>query len=214
MTDTLQSQTLAIENLIRTRCRELCLQPKDVIRRCGYVNEAKGIRRLEQLQHGNFEGSVGLLRVLARALDLPDNSVVQAVELSKRQIRDAKEAAWRASFKPHAIILTEDTRPKPIFVAALIGVDTLLRIDFDLLSKQATWRTQAIDGLRARLKRWNSSWNNRRQVEDYSLPAFGRPIGFVVNYAIDHAVRYDLEGNAIEMLPVAYRVGNADLRFT
>jgi len=215
MTETLQSQTLAIENLIRKRCRELCLQPKDVIRRCGYVNEAKGrIRRLEQLQHGNFEGSVGLLRVLPRALDLPDNSVVQAVELSKRQIRDAQEAVRRASFKPHAIILTENSRPEPIFVAALIGVDTLLRIDFDLLSTQATWRAQAIDGLRARLKRWNSSWNNRRQVEDYSLPAFGRPIGFVVNYAIDHAVRYDLEGNAIEMLPAAYRVGKADLRFT
>lgn len=213
MPDTLKSQTLAIDDLVSSRCRELGLKPKDVIRRCGYANEAKGIRRFEQLQQGNFESTVGLLRALPGALELPDNSVNEAVETSKRQIQDAREAAWRASFKPHAIILTENTRPEPIFVAALIGVDTLLRIDFDLTSTQATWRTQAIDGIRARLKRWNSSWNNRRQVEAYSLPAFGRPIGFVVNYAVDHAVRYDLEGNAVDMLPAAYRVGRADLRF-
>ena len=41
------------------------------------------------------------------------------------------------------------------------------------------------------------------------FPAFGRPVGFVVNFAPDHAVRFDLEGNAVEMLDQAHRLGVA-----
>lgn len=34
-------------------------------------------------------------------------------------------------FRPHAIIATDRSVPSPIFVAALIGVEKILRIDFD-----------------------------------------------------------------------------------
>jgi hypothetical protein len=35
-------------------------------------------------------------------------------------------------FQPHAVILTERSVRQPIFVAAIIGVERLLRVDFDL----------------------------------------------------------------------------------
>jgi hypothetical protein len=41
--------------------------------------------------------------------------------------------------------------------------------------------------------------------------AFGRPIGVTVNYALDRAVRYDLKGDAIEMLTEAVRCEKAYL---
>ncbi len=44
-----------------------------------------------------------------------------------------------------------------------------------------------------------------------TLPAFGRPIGLVVNYSPDRAVRFDLDGNALEILQRAYRIGEAYL---
>jgi hypothetical protein len=35
-------------------------------------------------------------------------------------------------FRPHGVILTERSVPQPIFVAAIIGAERLLRVDFDL----------------------------------------------------------------------------------
>ena len=41
-----------------------------------------------------------------------------------------------------------------------------------------------------------------------TLPAFGAPTGFVINYAPDHAIRYDLDGHAVETLSRAKRLGS------
>jgi hypothetical protein len=218
VTGNLQSKTLAIDDLIRSRCRELGLSSVELIRRCGYANLSKGLRRLEQLGSGEFDRAAGLIRVLPSGLEVTWERVEQAIESSKRQVReaeerlrDAEEAAWRRSFKPHAIILTESSRPEPIFVAAMIGVDTLLRIDFNNAGDLADCRAQAIDGLRSKLKRWNKSFDYQKCIGSFSLPAFGRVIGFVVNLSPDRAVRFDLEGRAIEILPKAWRVGQAAL---
>ena len=219
MTDNLQSKTLAIDDLIRSRCRELGLSSAELIRRCGYANVSKGLRRLEQLGSGEFDRAAGLIRVLPSGMEVTLACVEQAIESSKRQLRegerqlrDAEEAAWRRSFKPHAIILTERSIPQPIFVAAMIGVDALLRIDFDDAGDLADCRAQAIDGLRSKLKRWNKSFDHQKNTGSFSLPAFGRVIGFVVNLSPDRAVRFDLEGRAIEiLLPKAWRVGQATL---
>ena len=44
-----------------------------------------------------------------------------------------------------------------------------------------------------------------------AFPAFGRPIGVVVNYTPDRTVMFSLEGKALEILPRAYRVGKVRL---
>jgi hypothetical protein len=199
MSDT-QQQTLAIETLVRARCQKLGLSPAELVRRCGYKNVSKGLRRLEQLRKGNFKSSVGLVRRLPAALELPVEVVKEAIEKSERYLRDSAEAAWRAAFRPHAIIITERTRPEPLFVAAFIGVDVLLRVDFDLTAAPATFVRQSLDGLRQKLARWRGS-----------LPAFGRPVGFIVNYSPDRAVRFDLDGIPVELFERAYRLGQAVL---
>ena len=43
---------------------------------------------------------------------------------------------------------------------------------------------------------------------------FGRPTGVVVNYSPDHAIRFDLEGNALELLHEAYRPGELTVRIS
>jgi len=87
-----------------------------------------------------------------------------------------------------------------LFVAAFIGVDVLLRVDFDLTAAPITFVQQSQDGLRHKLARWRGS-----------LPAFGRPVGFIINYSPDCAVRFDLEGNPVELFDRAYRLGEATL---
>ena len=104
------------------------------MRRAGYKNIAKGLRRLDELLAGELNKTRDLIRALPAALDVPTEVVKQAIEETRRQIaeaqeaaRQAREAAWRAAFRPHAIILTERTVPQPIFVASIIGVERLLR---------------------------------------------------------------------------------------
>ena len=168
------------------------------MRRCGYENVSKGLRRLEQLYSGYFKSSSGLIAMLPAALDVPHDVIKQTVEDTQRHIRETQEAAWRAAFRPHAVVLTERERPQPLFVAALIGVDVLLRIDFDLTADPVTFQ-QALDGLRDKLARWRGC-----------LPAFGRATGLIVNYSPDRAIRLDLEGNEVELFDRAYRLGVAE----
>jgi len=197
----MSNEQLPIEALVSSRCEELGLRPVELVRRCGYKNISKGLRRLEQLRQGDFSSSATLIRTLPSALDVPAEEVRKAVEDTQRQIHEAEEAAWRASFIPHAIILTERERPTQLFVAAFIGIERLRRVDFDLEQGPVSYIQQALDGLREKLARWKSD----------QIPTFGRPESVVVNYSPDHAVRFDLDGNAIEALDRAYRIGEASL---
>lgn len=197
----MSDQQLPIETLVSSRCKELGLRPVELIRRCGYKNIAKGIRRLEQLRRGDFSSSATLIRTLPSALDVPTEAVRKAVQDTQREIHEAEEAAWRAAFIPHAAILTERKIPRPIFAAAILGVDRLRRVDFDLSKSPETYVQQALDGLRQKLAEGKSD----------QIPTFGKPVGVIVNYSPDHAVRFDLDGNAIEALDRAYRLGEATL---
>ena len=96
-------------------------------------------------------------------------------------------------FRPHAIIVTDRSIPSPIFVAALIGVEKIFRIDFDTSLPEETFVHQAL-----------------AKLPEQTI-AFGRPTGVTVNYARDRAVRYNLRGDPIEILTEAIRCGNAYL---
>jgi hypothetical protein len=119
--------------------------------------------------------------------------VAKAVEDTKRQFQEAKEAAYRQSFVPHAIILTERKTPQPIFVAAIVGVD------FDLTAGPLTFVEQAVRGVRQKLANWKVG----------AIPTFGKAIGVVVNYSPDHAVEFDLTGKPLRVLDRAHRPGTA-----
>ena len=143
--------TLPIEDLIRNQCEGLGLRPTDLVRRCGYQNISKGLRRLEELRVGNFVRASGLVRMLPAALEVSSDVVDRAIEQTKRCVRECAEAAWRASFRPHAIIITDRTRPEPLFVAAVIGVERLLRVDLDMTASTVTFVEQALGALNDRL---------------------------------------------------------------
>jgi hypothetical protein len=203
---------LAIASLIAERSRELDLSRADLVRRTNYKNIAKGLRRLDNALSGELDKSRDLISALPAALDVPTELVERAIEDTRRQVANAKEAAlqareaaWRAAFRPHAIILTERTVPQPIFVAAVIGVERLLRIDFDVALPPVSFAGQALAGIRRKLSGFKSELG---RISD-TLPAFGRPVGVIVNYTPDRAIRFGLDGNALEILPRAHRPADA-----
>jgi hypothetical protein len=133
------------------------------------------------------------LEASAETVKLALEQTVRELELAEKQEAEARDKIWRENFCPHAIILTERTVPSPIFVAAMIGVEKLLRIDLDPTQGPVSFVRQVLYRLPER------------------VPAFGKPIGFVINYSPDKAVRFDPNGQPIASLDKAVRPGTATL---
>src|SRR3954467_11809528 len=74
--------------------------------------------------------------------------------------------------------LDRENGTRAMFVAAIMGVNNLVRIDLDLSRGRSSFARRAKRELRRRLAKWDSK----------VIPAFGRPTGFVVNYDPDRAV--------------------------
>jgi hypothetical protein len=191
---------LAIATLIRSRMIELGLSRGEFAKRLGYKNIAKGIRRIDALCDGGIEGTKQFLDTLPQALQTSAETVkfaldqtVRELELAEKQEAETRDKIWRENFCPHAIILTVRSVPSPIFVAAIIGVEKLLQIDLDATQGPVSFVRQVLDRLPER------------------VPAFGNPIGFVINYSPDRAVRFDRNGQPIAILDKAIRPGTAVL---
>jgi hypothetical protein len=191
---------LPIATLIRSRMIELGLSRGEFAKRLGYKNTAKGIRRIDALCDGGIEGTKQFLDGLLQALETSAETVkraldqtVRELELAKKREAETRDKLWRENFRPHVIILTERTVASPIFVAAIIGVEKLLRIDLDATQGPASFVRQVLDRL------------------PEGVPTFGKPIGFVINYSADKAVRFDRNGQPIAILDKAIRPGTAVL---
>jgi hypothetical protein len=179
-----------IRQLIEDRCRTLNISRRHLIRRAGYENTGKGLRRLDELLAGELR-TTRTYRTAPAALDVAPELVTLAISETDRQRRAEQERAYRAAFKPHAIILTENNRSSHITFAAITGADRQLRIDFEPGSNRMTYIRQALREVRQR----------------GGVRFYGKAVGVIVNYSPDHAIRFDLDGNAVEVLPRAYEPG-------
>jgi hypothetical protein len=80
-------------------------------------------------------------------------------------------------------------------------------MDFDVALPPASYASQALAGIRHRLSEFSIELGRIPDV----LPAFGRPIGVIVNYTPNSAIRFDLDGNTLEILPRAHRLPEAHI---
>jgi hypothetical protein len=198
-TDTAHPDILAIETLILDRCKVLGLSRADLVRRSGYRNLAKGLRRLDELYAGDMRTTASLIVGLPAALDLPpeiiDESIretVQQIEEAARIAEEKRESAWRASFRPCAYLLGAESRPSQITIYGITGgPERWLKIPLDLSRPAVTFAAQALVVVR----------------RTPTVPFFGATIGFIVNFTPDFAVRFDTSGNPVEAFDRAYQPG-------
>jgi hypothetical protein len=204
--------------LIETRMQQLGIDRAALGLRLGYRNPAKAAGRVHALCDGHITStkSKTALRRLPEAMEVPAEVVETAVNATlsflaelKRQedeklriARENEEAAWRATFKPHAVIQGERTTPASITMYAITGgAERRLKIGFDLSRPPITFVEQVLAALPSRL--------HVREDGGWIVPFFGSALGFTVNYSPDKAVRFDLKGNAVENLIKAIRPGKA-----
>lgn len=190
---------LPIQDLIELRCKALSISRHDLIVRTGVSNIAKGHRRMEQLLDGDFVSSRGLIEKLPSALGIDSALLEDAINLSKKQILEEMDAAWRANFKPHAVAITaHNGRPRQITIAAICNAGRHVNIDFPQNLAPSDFKNYALNAIRKRTPDIANFF--------YSLE------GFVVNYTPDLAIKYDLLGVEIEMINKAVKIG--ELSFT
>jgi hypothetical protein len=198
------SGQLEIAALIEKRSRELGLSRADLAARLGYANFGKGLRRIDEVCQGQLDRNRDLLARLPYALRMSPALMYEAEVRTRSQMAEAerraavaREQEWRAKFKPHAIILTERSRPSQITICGLVDGESFKLIELDATKPRWTFIHQALRTL------------NKRLYERHTkiIPFFGAPTGIVINYDPDRAVRYDLNGTALEILRGAVRLG-------
>ena len=200
MTNSIQ---LAIEALILKRSATLKLGRSDLVRRAGFKNVSKGLRRLDQLCAGEFKSTASLIAGLPAALELPRELVADAVRQTEQQVAEARriteqeeEAAWRAKFQPCAYFVGTTIPPSSICMYGISGgSDRWLKIPLDLSQPPVTFAAQALTVVR----------------RSPFVQFFGATTGFIVNYTPYYAVRFDLSGFPVEMLDHAFRPGEVTL---
>jgi len=202
--------------LIESRMQQLCIDRAALGLRLGYRNPAKAAGRVYALCDGHITStkSKNALRRLPEAIEVPAEVVHTAVDATlsflaelKRQedeklriARENEDAAWRATFKPHAVIQGERTTPASITMYAITGgAERWLKIGFDLSRPPITFVEQVLAALPSRL--------HLREDGEWILTFFGSALGFTINYSPDRAVRFDLKGNPVESLSKAIRPG-------
>ncbi|MEN8214744.1 MAG: hypothetical protein ABFR19_10320 [Pseudomonadota bacterium] len=124
----------------------------ELVRRMGFRNLNKGLRRLDGLLQ-YLQASDRLLPLLQRALSIPDEKLRIAVaELQEQLVADE-----RARFKP-IIQVIPTTIPSPIFVAALIPGLLNIRVPDDLASLPADKEFQVVCDLYRKHRERHSGW--------------------------------------------------------
>lgn len=209
-----------LQELIQSRLMELNLDYQALGFRLGYKNPAKAAGRILALCDGQIFSlkSRSALARLHQALELPRTEVDSAHRKTEKLLLEQKgreaererlhweeaENEWRRRFRPHAVLFADTTRPSQItFFGITGGAERWLIIRFDHSRPSPSFVQQTLDRLPEKT-RLNSSG-------EPIIMFFGPARGFVINYTPDHAVRYDLAGNEIEVLSKAYRPGDVTL---
>jgi hypothetical protein len=188
-----QTSNISIKQYISQHIEKTGISRSQLVIRLGFWNINKGLRRLELLEN---EGKlIGLtIEDLASALSVDVDVIRELIDQANSAAFQKQNEEYRRQFVPHAVLITTNKIPSPIFVAALIGVEKLLRLDLDVSQSPITYPKQVLFKL------------------PVGVPAFGKVTGFIVNYTPDHAVEFNRAGKPIAAFDHAIRIGTARLK--
>ncbi|MBU3679808.1 MAG: hypothetical protein FGM32_09420 [Candidatus Kapabacteria bacterium] len=158
----------------------------------GFSNSAKALRRYDRLLQGGLEDVDLVARIRACPLlagerfDEVLEDTRRFIEASRREKALAAELRARAEFVPHLWVIHERSIPSPIFVVAMLGVDTFKRVELpEKIAAQTSTGQQLVD-IAAML-------NEGLRDKAYLCSPFGRPTHVLFRDTFDHAYVYDVQ---------------------
>jgi len=189
-----------LHELIVFRCTTQNISRRDLVSRAGYTNIAKGLRRLEGIKGFDFETTTHLIDQLPNVLGVTRGEVQRSIRITMAAIASERELAWRQNFMPYSLVRTlERGRPRQITMAALCGAGHYVRYVFPDDATPDEFVRLAVAAYR----------KNERDIRRFFYP----PEDIVVNYTLDWAARYTLEGEFLEELSAAIKPGSLTITF-
>ena len=156
------------------------------------TNANKALRRYDALLAGGLDDADLLARIRAcpplagDSLDVAIADTRRACEVNRREAELARELKRRAAFQPHLWVVHERSRPSPIFVVAMYGIDVFKRVD---LPQEIARMSHA----GARLVAIASMLRSGLQQQDYFCSPFGRPVQVLYRDTYVHSYVFDVE---------------------
>ena len=179
---------LPITTLIHSRLEVLRESKVEVVRRMGYKKVEKGIRRIDALLAGNLTKYAAIGTSVSQGLAI-DKAVLDEAVRDTYYVQWARDdRAYREAFIPHVVWHTTLSIPSPIAVAGFINARRFL-----------FWYPDGVDAARIS--------DTAVAVIPKGVVCFGQVIGFYVNYTPDCAVRFNTQGDPLELLVGAKRPG-------
>lgn len=168
---------LPLADLIKDRLNHGSISKTDLVLGLGYSSLSKGHRRLSCWMQGrDLKNLIPHSERLSGLLSVSEQDMLDAIAQTQQILRDRADAAYAASFEPHAIFKTERTIPSQITFAAMTNMRQRLRLGFPT--------GLAVEGYPAYVLRHRPDM----------VPFFGKVVGFWINYQPDRAVEFDLMG--------------------
>jgi hypothetical protein len=203
-----------IGRFILDRARALGMSRSDLVRRLGYRDIAGGHKALSTaLLSGVVPPQIATH--LASAVEADDTLVRAVITATMGQKRDEagrsrikSEQGYMDSFRPHLQVQTEQIRPSPIFVAALLTVARLRIIRLPDEASPAEDETRDRIVKRVIIDHWGETGGR--------VPAFGAITGYVMvvipGYgAFDFGLPYSVTGDPAGGMQKVGRLGKATL---
>ena len=177
-----------LHELVEARLEALGMDRRGFYHALGIRHWNKGEAMMDRFSGEDMQHLVHLRRSIASVLGLDVSEIDAAAETSDQLFVARNEAAWRAAFRPHAILTTLRHCPKmgQITISLMAGALGKLRVDFPDDTAVVDWPRHTADGL------------------PDVLIGFGRVTGFVINYTPDRAVYFDRTGRPLVELDRAY----------
>lgn len=185
--DTLTIRAVDLDLIMKARG----VTRRDVVPQLGYPNIREAYARFDALAADNVLADPTILSRLARVLDLreEDRSSLWSKDeeldtLAQIRMHQQGVAKDRANFVPHLWRLHERSRPEPIFVVALTGVERWKRVDLPNGIRNRPLNEQ-FDLVRTVI---------REDVASATRGLFGQIAGYVYRHSYSIGFRFDREG--------------------
>lgn len=109
-----------IGELICETMKRKNISKSELVKRIGYENTGKGVRKLDELVQNGIAHEFILFN-LAKALDIPETEIKEAIILTYEEQKKEIEDYERSVFKPHLVIQTKSQMPSSITFCVFTG---------------------------------------------------------------------------------------------
>jgi hypothetical protein len=157
-----------------------------------FSNANKALRRYDALLRGDLSDAVLIERIRACPLlagehfDEALEETRRYVDASRKERLLADELRARAAFTPHLWVVPENKIPSPIFVVAMLGVETFKRFEIPEEIASLSNPGDILIALGSILK-------ERCNDRAYMASPFGRAVQVLYRDTYDHSYVYDIE---------------------